>query len=126
MLKICARIRFGAGRSCEFRGGGIVEEPWEGPIDAGKVTHEKQRSGRGIGIAPEGDPIEETAEVDELFLDRGARQRLAGPCRWMDRDPRFELFDVVTFELRAAGDVRVVFGDPGAEHSEVLFDAFHR
>jgi hypothetical protein len=44
----------------------------------------------------------------------------------LDGDPCLERLDVVAFELGAAVDVGMVFGQPRAEHSKVLLDVFDR
>jgi hypothetical protein len=40
--------------------------------------------------------------------------------------PGLEGLDVVTFEIGAAGDLRVVVGEPGAELAQIVLDMRHR
>ena len=94
----------------ELCGGSIVEESGQGPVDAGEVAGEQQRPGGGVGVAPVGRPLEEAAEVDEVFFDRGASQRFAGA----GAQPGLEGLNVVALEFGAAVDVGVVGGEPGA------------
>ena len=116
------RVGFGSGRSGEFGCCGVVEEPGQGPVDAGQVSGEQQRSGRRVRVAPVRGAFEEAAEIDQLFFDGGARQGFAGAGAGGGRDPDLEVLDVVAFELRARADPAMVLGQPGPEDTQVLFD----
>ena len=120
------RVGFGSGRSAELGCCGVVEEPGQGPVDARQVTGEQQRSGRRVRVAPVRAAFEEAAEIDQLFFDRGARQRFAGAGAGGGRDPDLEVLDVVAFELGARADPGMALGQPGPEDAQVLFDVFDR
>jgi hypothetical protein len=118
----CDRVRFGAGRAGEFRGGRIVEEVWKRSVDARQVADEQQRPGGHVRVAPVRGAIEGAPEVDQQFFDRGARQRLAGPLARLRGEPGLERFDVVSFEIGARTDGGMVLGKPGSEHTQALLD----
>ena len=113
---------FGSGCSGEFGCCGVVEEPGQGPVDAGQVSGEQQRSGRRVRVADACAAFEEAAEIDQMFFDRGARQRFAGAGAGGGRDPDLEVFDVVAFELGARADPAMVLGQRAPEDTQVLFD----
>ena len=120
------RVGFGSGRSGEFGCCAVVEEPGQGPVDAGQVSSEQQRSGRRVRVAPVSAAFEEAAEIDQLFLDGGARQGFAGAGAGGGRDPDLEVLDVVALELGARADPAMVLGQPGPKDTQVLFDVLHR
>ena len=120
------RVRIRPRRPEELGGRGVVEKPWEGLVDDREVAGEHERPLGRVGVAPVGDPVEEAVQVDEAVLDADAVQRLARAQPVLGGEPGLEVLDVAAFKIGAAGDLRVVVGEPGAELAQVVLDVRHR
>ncbi len=119
-------VRIRPRRPQELGGRGVVEKAWEGLVDDGQIPGEHERPLRRVGVAPVGDPVEEAMQVDESVLDADPIQPLSRSQPVLGGEPRLEVLDVVAFEIGAAGDLRVVVSEPGAELAQVVLDVLHR
>ena len=98
--------------------------PGHGLGQAGDVTEEQQPLGRRGGPAPFGDVFEEHPQVDDIVVERGQRDGLAGSVGSPPRPgagPRQERLDVAgAVELVEPDCVGVVVGQPVAQHPDGL------
>lgn len=111
-----------AGGAEQFGGGGVVEEPGQWPVLDRDVAGEDRRPGRGVGVAPLGEAVEEVAQHHEGVADAAIGQ-VVGVVGGTAAQVGFERLDVAAFDVGDPGHRRGLVGEEAGKLAQPDLDA---